>query len=374
MDKAFVKLINKNTSIVKLLANYCDVLLRKSNKKVGKDNLENELNNITRIINYIDDKDAFLMLYTRMFARRLINNVTVSDNNETFMISKLEEICGRVYTYKLRRMLEDMEVSKDLNDKFKTHLDSSQEAVDIDFSVKVVSSGIWPYHQSNQSSIPWELERHIKQFTVFYHSQYNGRKLYWMLNQSQGEIVTDCFQTQHILQVSTLQMSVLLAFNSKDRWTLDTLASTTHIDMELLRQVVRTLLEFRLLSGPNPETVDIEEEAPGSTMVSLNYGYTDRKTRVNINIPVKKGQSYKKDMRAHKYDKERKHMIEAVIVKIMKVRKTLKHDQLLTEVLDQVKTRFHPSVVMVRECIQFLIDKEYIAKDYSQEDSYTYIP
>ena len=42
----------------------------------------------------------------------------------------------------------------------------------------------------------------------------------------------------------------------------------------------------------------------------------------------------------NKVDEDRRHEIEAAIVRIMKSRKTLQHNNLVSEVIEQLKARF----------------------------------
>lgn len=163
--------------------------------------------------------------------------------------------------------LQDIGVSKDLNEQFRRHLINSAEPLDIDFSIQVLSSGSWPFQQSFTFSLPTEvktykkiesdlnlffwdlgqllthifylqLERSVHRFTTFYSSQHSGRKLNWLYNMSKGELHTNCFKNRYTLQASTFQMAVLLAYNGSTSWTIQQLQYATQIKMDFLLQVI----------------------------------------------------------------------------------------------------------------------------------------
>lgn len=54
--------------------------------------------------------------------------------------------------------LQDIGVSKDLNEQFRRHLVRSAEPLDVDFSIQVLSSGSWPFQQSFTFSLPTEVK------------------------------------------------------------------------------------------------------------------------------------------------------------------------------------------------------------------------
>lgn len=54
----------------------------------------------------------------------------------------------------------------------------------------------------------------------------------------------------------------------------------------------------------------------------------------------------------------------------MKSRKTLKHQQLVAETIDQLKARFQPRVPDVKKAIDAMIDREYIEREEGTRDSY----
>lgn len=79
-------------------------------------------------------------------------------------------------------MFSDMNTSKGLNAKFKTHLDNSDTTLNsttsvcgvfltvlaVDFTTLILSTGSWPFNQGYELQLPETLLRGIDRFTTFY--------------------------------------------------------------------------------------------------------------------------------------------------------------------------------------------------------------
>ena len=64
---------------------------------------------------------------------------------------------------------------------------------------------------------------------------------------------------------------------------------------------------------------------------------------------------------------------QACIVRVMKDRKQLQHSELVNEVIQQLSTKFQPSLPMIKKSIERLIGKEYLERDEQDRRSLRYL-
>ncbi|KAJ1994481.1 hypothetical protein H4R33_000266 [Dimargaris cristalligena] len=72
-------------------------------------------------------------------------------------------------------------------------------------------------------------------------------------------------------------------------------------------------------------------------------------------------------------EEDRRLYLQALIVRIMKTRRQLSHNQLVAEVIQMGQQRFRPDVPLVKKCVEQLINKEYIERDENNRDMYVYV-
>ncbi|MFS7971617.1 putative cullin protein, neddylation [Helianthus anomalus] len=71
---------------------------------------------------------------------------------------------------------------------------------------------------------------------------------------------------------------------------------------------------------------------------------------------------------------DRKPQIDAAIVRIMKVRRALDHDNIVAEVTKQLQSRFLPDPVVIKQRIEALIKREFLELDKDDQKLYRYMP
>ncbi|KAH9373451.1 hypothetical protein HPB48_009496 [Haemaphysalis longicornis] len=188
---------------------------------------------------------------------------------------------------------------------------------------------------------------------------------------STGELTTKCFKSSYTLQASSLQMAVLLQYNFALSFTAQQLQESTGLEMSALQSVLRTLLKCKLLVSSKQTEADCE--LLPDAVLSLSEDYSNNKLCVNINVPLESEHKIVQEATYTRVDHDRNAAIQASIVRIMKERKTLQQQELITEVSRRLCSMFQPSVAIIRDCIDILVRKEYIEKVEGEQDAYNYI-
>ena len=164
------------------------------------------LSEIMIVFRYLESKDVFQKFYSSMLAKRLVDHLSMSEDAEASMISKLKAECGSLYTSKLQQMFQDMAINSDLNVRFMTHLKDSNTTLNVDFHVDVLTHGSWPFQPMPLFALSGDLESCMEGFKVFYSVLHSGRKLVWLYHKSRAEIVTTCFKRRYTMSSSMYQV------------------------------------------------------------------------------------------------------------------------------------------------------------------------
>lgn len=116
-----------------------------------------------------------------------------------------------------------------------------------------------------------------------------------------------------------------------------------------------------------------------STKIKLNLDFSSKRAKFKIAV-VQRDTQYQQIREQNEseqthtsIDEDRKLYIQAAIVRVMKSRKSAKHNQLIQEVIGLTKNHFTPSVPMIKKCIEILIEKQYLERKVNASDEYKYV-
>jgi cullin 2 len=315
------------------LAKYCDSLLKKSAKLASESEIEEKLTRSITVFKYVDDKDVFQKFYARMLAKRLIHQQSQSMDAEEAMIDRLKQACGYEFTNKLHRMFTDMSVSSDLNTKFTASLrerDGENHQFGIGFIVYVLQAGAWPLGlppSPGPFHVPQQLEKSVQAFESFYHAQFSGRKLTWLHHLCQGELKLNYLKKPYLVTVQTYQMALLLLFEHCDSISCKEAAASLRLSHDQLVKHAISLVDCKILKKSNAR--DLDED----TILTLNFDYYNKRTKFRITGALHRDAPHDTEATHRSVDDDRKLYLQAAIVRIMKSRKILRHNQLVQEVI-----------------------------------------
>lgn len=361
--------LNKETRCAHYLALFCDLQLKGRLKGRTEEETTQLVTQIVSLFAHLKDKDIFLESYKKHLSKRLLSRTSISSDAEDSFISKLKVECGQQAIQKLVAMFTDMSLSDQLQEEYSRQSHGASPG-GVAHEVRVLQTNAWPEKADEAPIVPCaEMAECIKAFESFYQSRHTGRKLRWIYNIGQQvELTTLCYQKKHILALSSYQALALMLFNKRSEMTFKEIVDETKIPRdECHRQVLSlTVSKHRLLVADTEE-----KKLEDSTKLSVNSKFTNDK--IKISVALIKEREKVEETKAVEAPVERKHVVDAAIVRIMKTRKRLDHNSLLVEVAKQC-TLFRPQPPQIKVQIENLIDRAFLKRDEERRDIYIYMP
>eukprot|EP00569_Conticribra_weissflogii_P005587 CAMPEP_0171347236 /NCGR_PEP_ID=MMETSP0878-20121228/27306_1 /TAXON_ID=67004 /ORGANISM="Thalassiosira weissflogii, Strain CCMP1336" /LENGTH=1035 /DNA_ID=CAMNT_0011851199 /DNA_START=170 /DNA_END=3277 /DNA_ORIENTATION=- len=422
MREAFEDFLNADARAANCLAVYVDELLRIGLKGADERKVEMELDRVIVIFRYLSDKDVFEAYYKNHLAKRLLGNKSGSEEAERAMVSLLKAECGYQFTSKLEGMFNDMRISKETAEKYRAYKkkeanspspplidlrDAENGGKPVDVEVSVLTTGYWPSQNVAPCTLPPPVKAAMDRFQKYYLTTYTGRKLSWQTSTGSAEIRAtfppikgSSKVRRHDLSVTTYQMCILVLFNNRDVLTLAQIRNETNIPEDELRRHLVSLCtpKHRILrKGSKGKGISNDDDT-----FTYNAEYTSKMTRVKVPMVSMRDATLTSSAEGTasaagaasssaaasasrsglvdgsatvpvQVEEDRRHLLEAAIVRIMKARKTLNHNDLVAEVTRQLSGRFVPPPQFVKKRVESLIEREYLERDESDRRVYKYM-
>uniref|UniRef100_A0A8C3LZZ0 Cullin 4B n=1 Tax=Chrysolophus pictus TaxID=9089 RepID=A0A8C3LZZ0_CHRPC len=336
MKEAFETFINKRPNKpAELIAKYVDSKLRAGNKEATDEELEKMLDKIMIIFRFIYGKDVFEAFYKKDLAKRLLVGKSASVDAEKSMLSKL---------------------------KHGKYLWFFQPCLKIVTLMGLLRNTVY-YFPLYMTMVKLQ-----EIFKTFYLGKHSGRKLQWQSTLGHCVLKAEFKEGKKELQVSLFQTLVLLMFNEGEEFSLEEIKQATGIEDGELRRTLQSLAcgKARVLTK-SPKGKDVED----GDKFTCNDDFRHKLFRIKINQIQMKETVEEQASTTERVFQDRQYQIDAAIVRIMKMRKTLSHNLLVSEVYNQLKFPVKPADLKKR--IESLIDRDYMERDKENPNQYNYI-
>ncbi|XP_075653950.1 cullin-1-like isoform X1 [Castanea sativa] len=356
------------SSSAELLATFCDNILKKgSSWKLSDEDIEETLEKVVKLLDYISEKDLFAEFYRKKLARRLLFDKSANDDHERSILTKIKRKCGGQFTSKMERMVTDLTLTRENQTSFEEYLSNNSHAnPGIDLTVTVLTTGFWPRYKSFDLNLPPELVKCVKVFREFYQTKTKHRKLTWIYSLGTCNISGKFEPKTMELIMTTYQASALLLFNSSDRLSYSDIMTELNLTDNDIVRLLHSLscAKYKILNKePNTKTISPTD------YFEFNSKFTDKMRRIKILLPpVDEKKKVIEDV-----DKDRLYAIDASIVRVMKSRKVLGHQQLVMECVEQLGHMFKPNLKAIKKRIDDLITRDYLERDKDNPNLFRYL-
>ncbi|CDJ36464.1 cullin family protein, putative [Eimeria mitis] len=383
--ESFVNAQSLQPPFAQLLASFCDRILRKAGgERMGDEEIEECLMKVVEIFNYVTDKDLFAEQYRTQLGRRLLHETSASIELERLLIAKLRLKCGAHFTAKVEGMVNDLQVAAGLmrafqqqqqEEQLKKQADQRDQRLDDSAArlkdASVPAASVETVMIAPDLRLPPELAQCVGIFEQFYASQTQHRKLTWV-NSLGTALVAAQLQKRQDLICNTMQATLLLRFNRKQddsnsgssgccagdpALSVQQLVEDLRLDELTVKKLLGSLMlgRFKILKkGEND-------------MFHVNESFSCLHRKIKLPTPVQE----ETQCRA-RVEEDRSITVDAAIVRIMKTRKSLSHQQLVGEVMAQLHF-FQPPPKLLKERIQDLIAREFLERDKDKPTQYNYV-
>ncbi|KAF7645149.1 hypothetical protein LDENG_00209140, partial [Lucifuga dentata] len=298
-------------------------------------------------------------------------------------LSESGELQQEFHLYRLQQLDRHLQENDQLMETEWAESDEEAEVQALVLSPRCWAVSSLCYLDEPRKHFPAELCCYLNQFTQFYtHSQsmyglshWKPRRLQWTWL-GHAELQFGCWT----LHVSTLQMFILLQFNTAEEVGIDALQQTTGVSAGVLLHALQPLIsEGGLLTCSHPTD-------PSQGVLRLNQQTASRSSDgVPACVRLLPKQTYLNvDEDAARTLERKRSYIYCLIVNIMKEEKEMHIDNLVFKVLDTCQkqeasrspgaTRFSCSTSDVLSCIMHVISKGYVRRNEENPHIVEFLP
>jgi len=170
--------------------------------------------------------------------------------------------------------------------------------------------------------------------------------------------------------MNAYQACICLLYNNATVVMAGDMEKQLQLSWEEIKKNLHTLAfgKYKVLIKAQPGK-DIKE----NDEFQINDDFQDRVRKIKIPTMVAKFNPKNTQQVVQQVEEDRRHAIEACIVRLMKSRRQMEHSQLISEAITQLSQHFKPDPKVIKRRIDDLIAREYLERDSDRTNLYRYL-
>lgn len=356
------KAINlKPNFIADNFSRYIDNLLTTVSKDSTIEEINSKIDEFMTLFKLIEAKDAFENFFIKKLANRCLYDLTIYKECQTYLIEQLKNECGTFFVTKSEEMIADIQNSAELTNNYKS---TSMKTNNIEMNFYVLSNYSWPVDKMISGFVNKTIEQSEQNFADFYKRKNGGKSLTWHLPYSNCEI---SFKGKNGTKDYTIRArgthaAILLCFKTyRLQNTSKEIAQKTAMEKDVVINYISEIVKKGiLLYDKDNKWYTFNQEFDSNedviTLIDLNREETTIQEKEEVE---------------ERTIEDRKYVIEAYIMKLLKPKKQMMIEELIEGVVKAVKFPCDKDFVLSR--IKQLINNRFISEDEENKNLLKYI-
>ncbi|TBU26329.1 Cullin-4B [Dichomitus squalens] len=353
-----------------MIAKHLDKAMRRGQKGKRDEDFAAELDEVLALYRFTDDMDVFRTFYQRALAKRLLLGRSASDDFEKAVLKKLREQYDPDFGNG-DKMFNDLDLSRELMARFYKEKKVDESSSLHKLTAMVLQRSSWPFAaRKTDILLPGWMQDDLSTFANYYKSKHQGRALDWDHALGTATLKARFKAGNKELSVSLYQAIILLLFNEEEELAYADIKEQTRLDDGELQRTLQSLAcgKKRVL-----KKTPAGKEVNMTDTFLFNVDFTDPRHVVHINSIQSKETPEETKRTQSSIEADRKHALDAAIVRVMKGKKELTYEQLKTATIEAVKNHFVPEVSMIKKRIEGLMEQEYLRRDEEDQNRFFYV-
>lgn len=339
--------LNKEPQAISSLNYFIGELLDSMNE--NKENRQPKaLGEFLVIFKFIKDKDEFEKGYRKLLLERLTAGRSVLES-ELRIVGLMKEECGSNWTASIEGLLEEGRASAP--------------------ATWVFWEGNWPHNEDPKVVLAPEMLELKRPFEKEYCRKYPSRLLRWHHLLGDGRVSVRGNRGVFALQLTTPMLHLLLEFNRQGLVVLGQFVRRCHVDLQQTRKHVFALVQSGVVQAGKP--VGSAGQLTEETVLSLNLDFEPGSGELVLR-PYSESRSLEL-VKKEELSVDRKVMVDSVIIRQMKLRKTCPEKELLEKVSEVIEQKgFSPNAEFIGNCLRELVERDFMR--HGEAGELIYIP